>query len=105
MKRIYRSDNFVAVFEKAGRRFLVTRVDRTEKEWFDVCRQVMRDRDDFALERPARLLGWGSACCAVQDGWAEYVDDGRESIRHDLSNVRPTSYAGAVMKGLTTDIG
>lgn len=56
MKRIYRSDNFVDVFEEAGRRFLVTKVDRTEKEWSDVCRQAMHGGDDFALERPARLL-------------------------------------------------
>jgi hypothetical protein len=75
MKRIYRSDNFVDVFEQAGHRFLVTKVDRTEKEWSDVCRQVMRGGDDFALERPARLLGRGGALCAVQDRSAEYVDD------------------------------
>ncbi|KAF3026565.1 hypothetical protein E8E14_014057 [Neopestalotiopsis sp. 37M] len=76
MKRIYRSDNFVDVFEEAGRRFLVTKVDRTEKEWSDVCRQAMRGGDDFALERPARLLGWGGARCAVE---------GRPSVDHHVS--------------------
>ncbi|ETS77935.1 hypothetical protein PFICI_09997 [Pestalotiopsis fici W106-1] len=106
MKRIYRSDNFVDVFEQAGRRFLVTKVDRTEKEWSDVCRQVMRGGDDFALDRPARLLGWGGARCSVEDERTEYVDGNvcapheSEPIRHHVSYVEPTSYAGAVMKGL-----
>ncbi|KAF7534543.1 hypothetical protein G7054_g6088 [Neopestalotiopsis clavispora] len=75
MKRIYRSDNFVDVSEQAGRQFLVTEADQTEKEWSDVCRQVMRGGDDFALERPARLLGWGGARCAVKNRLADDVGD------------------------------
>ncbi|KAF7519494.1 hypothetical protein G7054_g13087 [Neopestalotiopsis clavispora] len=57
MKRIYRSDNFVDVFEDSGRRFLVSKVDRTEKEWRDVCDQIICRDVDYATELPARLIG------------------------------------------------
>lgn len=66
MKRIYRSSNFVDVFEEFGKRFLVTKVDRTEKEWRDVCQQVVQGGEDFASNEPARLLGFEARCC-VED--------------------------------------
>lgn len=59
MKRIYRSDNFVDAFEQSGRRFLVSAVDRTEKEWRGVCEQVVCRDADFAAEHPARLVAGG----------------------------------------------
>ncbi|ETS74254.1 hypothetical protein PFICI_14120 [Pestalotiopsis fici W106-1] len=77
MKRIYRSDNFVDVFEDSGKRFLVSKVDRTEKEWRDVCDQVICRDVDYAADLPARLVGGrrlqkrgrhhggGGACCEI----------------------------------------
>lgn len=70
MKRIYRSDNFVDAFEQSGRRFLVSAVDRTEKEWRGVCEQVVCRDADFAAEHPARLVvaGGGARRLRCPDG-------------------------------------
>ncbi|KAK2732299.1 hypothetical protein CKAH01_02245 [Colletotrichum kahawae] len=40
MKRIYRSDNFEGEFEHKGRIFLVSKVQRNQKEWTDLEAQV-----------------------------------------------------------------
>ncbi|KAK9423708.1 hypothetical protein SUNI508_13938 [Seiridium unicorne] len=106
MKRIYRSDNFVDVFEQSGKRFLVTKVDRTEKEWRDVCEQVTHREEDFASDLPARLIGFG-ACCGVDDRVRKAIQDVYgpcdigESAEQDSSYVGPTTYAGALRKGLS----
>ncbi|KAI0174261.1 hypothetical protein BJ166DRAFT_142722 [Pestalotiopsis sp. NC0098] len=68
MKRIYRSENFVDAFEQSGRRFLVSTVDRTEKEWRGVCEQVVCRDADFAAEHPARLVVAGDRRLRCPDG-------------------------------------
>lgn len=52
MKRIYRSDNFEDEFEYEGRRFLVSRVQRNQKEWTDLEAQVGGRRQQENLPPP-----------------------------------------------------
>lgn len=125
MKRIYRSENFVDVFEDSGRRFLVSKVDRTEKEWRDVCDQIICRDVDYATELPARLVGGrrlqqkrggrhhgggnggvGGACCnfdrrleSAASGIYARTDMHSSAENHDEEI--PTSYAHALMRGLS----
>lgn len=49
MKRIFRSKNFEREIEHGGRRFLISRVQRNEREWRDLREQVGgRDADSWA---------------------------------------------------------
>ncbi|ORY58834.1 uncharacterized protein BCR38DRAFT_446733 [Pseudomassariella vexata] len=47
MKRIYRSQNFVNVFDSEGKRFLVTQTDRSPAEWENVCHQIKQGGNEF----------------------------------------------------------
>ena len=46
MRRIYRSQNFVGSFERGGKRFLVSKVTRSDAEWREVCWQIRRHQKE-----------------------------------------------------------
>lgn len=55
MKRIFRSKNFESEIEHGGRRFLISRVQRNEREWRDLREQV-----------------GGGGCARDSDSWTQW---------------------------------
>ena len=51
MRRIYRSRNFVGSFERGDKRFLVSRVTRSDAEWREVCRQIRRNQQEESRQQ------------------------------------------------------
>jgi hypothetical protein len=79
MKRIFRSKNFESEIEHGGKRFLISRVQRNEREWRDLREQVGgRDADPWASwERSMSISGSVSS----EDGERRKPDDFRASTK------------------------
>ena len=59
MRRIYRSRNFVESFAHENKRFLVSRVQRSDAEWDDMCHQIER-HENKNLQKTTETDGVGS---------------------------------------------
>lgn len=53
MRRIYRSQNFVDSFERGGKRFLVSKVKRSDAELRDVCHQIRQHQQPHDTKNAA----------------------------------------------------
>ncbi|RYO89995.1 hypothetical protein DL766_005105 [Monosporascus sp. MC13-8B] len=106
MKRIYRSRNFVAAFEQAGKRFLVSEVHRTDAEWQNVCRRIKQgagltgDGRLATQEVKEREVKAAAAWCCGHYSSRDEAPRSSSSSLSSESNPKPLSYACIAAKGL-----
>ncbi|KAF9877392.1 hypothetical protein CkaCkLH20_05092 [Colletotrichum karsti] len=81
MKRICRSHNFADEFEHEGRRFLVSKVRRNDKDWMDLQAQVGgRSSSSSSSEKTENILRPAAAAegfvAEASSSWDRQEDDG-----------------------------
>jgi hypothetical protein len=87
MKRIYNSSNFVSSFDKSGKRFLVSDVQRTDAEWQDVCHQIRKHQGPDP-DKDRRELKTKAYCSPPKAIFDPEVSD-RDSLSSFQSLLKP----------------
>jgi len=95
MKRIFRSQNFKCVFEQAGKRFLISQVERSDAEWRNLQARAEQHQCASAGGRTEEPARHAAVATRTESGTPPHA---LASLPpgHGSPGTRPASYAQAV---------